>query len=195
MSEKQGEKKDLKSDSPNKPEQSVTIQHVKDYIQRSYEDGHRLEAMILLYHFISLNVHITYARIATTIKCMIYKQPYPEGSSDIWGRPGELHFGTLVDILLRMGVYTKELYRRLKEIQEFRGRLMHRFFTGQLNTATYGKKYKLGMRLLDKTLDISQKSPQLLLDRVKFIGRADMLAKALDDSGKENQGRDIEEHV
>lgn len=168
------------------------MQRARDYIQKSYENKYKFEAMILLYQYISLNVHFTYVRIAATIKCTIYKQPFPEDSSDIWGRPGELHFATLVDILFRMGVYTKELHKKLKKIQEFRNQLMHRFFTGQPNKATYGKNYKLGMELYDETLNISEESPQLLFDRVKPIGRMDMLSKALDKLGKEGQDTDTD---
>jgi len=163
-------------------------QCLKKHIEDTYNKEYRIEAMILLYHAISYFMHTTFVGIAYTIKTILLKTNSEEQElSDSYRRIAEAHFGTLADVLFQMGVYTRELHDKLKKLQEFRSRLMHRFFTGKINKATYGKNYKLGMELYDRTLMISDKYPQLFYTRLKSIMHTDMLIDALSESTEKRQ--------
>lgn len=162
----------------------------KAYIKKSYEDGHGIEAIILLYQSVYALMYVIFIDIATRMR-LIVKEPdkEPKEVNNIRHGISDCNFRTLAHMLYQMGAFDQELRSDLRKLASFRDRIMHRFLSGSLGRSQFGKAYQLGIGILDRVSEISLRYPEALDKAIRPITRPSLLAELLGKGGQSEQSR------
>ena len=142
----------------------------KAYLEKSYNEGHYIEVIILLYHSINASMNITFNTVAEGLRFIMNGTDKGSESlkNEYYGIK-EYDFRPLAHMLFEMGIYSKDLHDDLIKLQDFRNEIMHRFFTSKLNKSKFDKYYGLGIKLLDQTSKISLEISKTFVDSIKRL--------------------------
>lgn len=118
----------------------------RGYIRKSYEDGHYIEAIVLIHHIIGSDMNWTFQTIGKYLNSSVPGRPLK--------RARVIHdygFLDMANILFDLGFYNEILYKDLKKFNECRNKVAHRLLTEIPEKSKLDKCYKLGMKLWDDT--------------------------------------------
>ena len=160
----------------------------RNYIKWTYDKGHSIEAVILLYQGVYTLMYFVFMAIASRMRIVLNQTddgttPAGRKSSGI----PDYHFRSLAHILYEMGALDSNLHCDTVKLANFRDEMMHRFFSSKLNQSRFGKAYQSGMEVFDRLSGIAERYPNNLDEAIRPITQPRLLAELL---SEDPQGKD-----
>ena len=149
---------------------SVTVSI--EYIKKSFDEGHFFESILLTHYFLERQMNGIFQMSISILK---------PGYSPLAGRfllEGkrknaplglDYNFRTIAKILFDLGVFDKELYRKMRRFNTNRNEIAHRALQELPTNKQITSYFRLGMELVEKISKIQQQYAEAWASQIANI--------------------------
>jgi len=153
----------------------IEIEISKDYIKKSYQEGHYVEAIILTHYIIEVWMNMTFVTVVRLFNP--FGLGYVERMEVRRKRKGKLSlypisnykFLTIANILLDMDIYNAKVFSKLEKFNTYRNTVIHKLFEKLPNKKELDEYFKLGIELWEETWKIEEKYNKAYFNSIRKI--------------------------
>jgi len=151
------------------------IEISKNYIKKSYKEGHYVEAIVLTHYIIEVYMNITFVTVVNLFIDSSNKAILNRMITQVKKRKNKLQlypitnykFLTIANILFDMGIYSKKLFIKLKKFNTYRNIVTHRVFEELPTKKELDNYFSCGMKLWDEIWQINMKYQKKFFDDIQ----------------------------
>jgi len=152
------------------------IEITKDYIQKSYQEGHYVEAIVLAHYIIEVKMNMTFIAALRLFKPFSFapmermkvQRRKRSGKSPLYPL-STYKFLIIANILLDMGIYNSDLFNKLEKFNTYRNSVTHRLFEKLPNKKELNDYFELGMELWEETQKLLEGYNRASFNHIKKI--------------------------